>query len=429
MITVWTSNFSGSVSASGFGQVGANAPNTTGGTLGFATSDSGVYLTSGLLGYGGYFECTVTKFTASGAQDAYLNLGLNPFNNPTNSGVFAYYDNVNTRWYLSDYVSGVETSIANGVQAITTNDVLKLSWNYDTGVVSFYVNGSLVCSGVSTIYGKNAFLQPQIYMAFMSASDLVRVDDFVAINETDCPALVNVGVGGSGTGGVTPTLPNGIASGDLIIIATESGGGEAVSLGTANGFAQFTGGVANTGSGTAGTRCTIFGKVSTGSDSAPAFSDPGDHLLVLAPVVYRNANTGSGINAALDDLQTSVKASASTSFTAPGVTTTGANRTVVVYGTRDNDASSTTSFTSWSNADLTVAGEMLEGGTTSGNGGGGAIFQGYRASAGSVGTTTATVTSSINASITIAIKPPSVGGLVVNPLSGRGGGAAQPLVN
>jgi hypothetical protein len=100
---------------------------------------------------------------------------------------------------------------------------------------------------------------------------------------------------------------------------------------------------------------------------------------------------------------TSTKIVASTSWSAPSITTTTANEFVVYGVSRDNDNSSTISFNPPTNANLVSPTEIAEAGTISGNGGGFVLGYGVKATAGATGTTTGTVTSSANASITFSL--------------------------
>ena len=99
-----------------------------------------------------------------------------------------------------------------------------------------------------------------------------------------------------------------------------------------------------------------------------------------------------------------VKAVASTSVTVTGVTTTVNDTLVVQVVARDNDREAA-AFSAQTNANLTSITERSDAGTDFGNGGGFAVWDGVMATAGATGNTTATVTSSVNAFLTIALKP------------------------
>ncbi|HVY06674.1 MAG TPA: PA14 domain-containing protein, partial [Burkholderiales bacterium] len=214
------------------------------------------------------------------------------------------------------------------------------------------------------------------------------------------PAFQAAGTAQSATGTATVPWPT-HQPGDIALLFVESTGGQAATLSTAAGFVQVTNSPQNTGTTTNGTRITVFWARATSSAMAsPVVADPGDH-------VYAQILTYRGVIATgnpWDVTGGGVKATASTSVTVSGVTTTVANTLVVQAVARDND-SAAAAFSAQTNANLTGITEQSDAGTTSGNGGGFGVWDGAKATAGATGNTTATVTSSINAFLTIALKP------------------------
>ena len=76
--------------------------------------------------------------------------------------------------------------------------------------------------------------------------------------------------------------------------------------------------------------------------------------------------------------------------------------------------SSSAQLSGWTNSNLTSLTERVDGGTTSGNGGGFGVATGVKATAGAYGTTTATLsTSSVQGRMSIALK--ATGGTGNNP--------------
>lgn len=214
------------------------------------------------------------------------------------------------------------------------------------------------------------------------------------------PYHYSVGTGVGGAAAVTPVWPE-HGPGDIGLLVVESCGGEAVTLSTASGFAQPPNSPQATGSGTAGTQITLFWcRATSSAQASPVVADPGNHAYARIIVFRDVVQSGDP----WDVTAGAVKASASTSASAPGVTTTVANALVVNIISRDND-NAAAAFSALANADLTSLTEIADAGSTAGNGGGIGVFSGVKAAAGSVAATTATVTSSINASITIALKP------------------------
>ena len=136
--------------------------------------------------------------------------------------------------------------------------------------------------------------------------------------------------------------------------------------------------------------------------ATPRVADPGNHVAAQI-LTYRGVVTTGNPS---DITGGGIKAVASTSVTVTGVTTTLPDTLIVQAVARDND-SPAAAFSAPTNANLTSITERTDTGTNSGNGGGIGVWDGVMASAGATGNTTATVTSSANAFITIALKPPT----------------------
>ncbi|MDO8291700.1 MAG: hypothetical protein Q7T29_02340 [Gallionella sp.] len=204
----------------------------------------------------------------------------------------------------------------------------------------------------------------------------------------------------SGTGAVTPAWPA-HAINDIALLFVESTGGQPVTLSTPAGFAAVANSPQATGAGTAGTQITVFwARATSAAMTSPTVADPGDHVYARI-LTYRGAITAGN---PWDVTGGGVKAVASTSVTVTGVTTTVANTRIVQAVARDDD-STAAAFSAETNVNLTGIAERNDAGTTSGNGGGFAVWDGGLAAAGATGNTTATVTSSINAFLTIALIP------------------------
>jgi len=101
-----------------------------------------------------------------------------------------------------------------------------------------------------------------------------------------------------------------------------------------------------------------------------------------------------------------VKASASTAMSLPAATTTIGNTLIVGIAARDISGAGAIA-SGEANANLTSLTERMDSGTVDGNGGGLIVYTGVKAAPGSTGNTTATVTSTINAYMTVALKPPA----------------------
>jgi Family of unknown function (DUF6701)/Concanavalin A-like lectin/glucanases superfamily len=214
------------------------------------------------------------------------------------------------------------------------------------------------------------------------------------------PTFQAAGTAAGGTGTATPSWPA-HAIGDVALLFVESTGGQPATLSTAAGFVAVASSPQSTGAGTAGTQITVYWARATSTTmAAPTVADPGNHVYAQI-LTYRGViDTGNP----WDVTGGGVKAAASTSVTVSGVTTTEPNTLVVQAVARDND-SAAAAFSAQANANLTGIAERSDAGTASGNGGGFAVWDGAKATPGATGNTTATVTSSINAFLTVALIP------------------------
>jgi hypothetical protein len=192
-------------------------------------------------------------------------------------------------------------------------------------------------------------------------------------------------------------------AGDIGLLFIESTGGQAATLAVAQGFTAVTNSPQNTGAGTAGTRISVFwARATSASMASPEVSiATGDHGHAVI-LVYRNViSVGNpwGTNPV-----GGTKGTASTSVTVTGLTTSINYALVVQAVSRDND-SAAAAFSAQTNGNLSAIAERYDGGTISGNGGGLGIWEGLNATDDAIGNTTATVTSSVNAFITIELVP------------------------
>lgn len=227
------------------------------------------------------------------------------------------------------------------------------------------------------------------------------------------PAFQAAGAALTGTGAVSPVWPAHVA-GDVALLFVESAGGQAATLSTTAGFAAVANSPQATGAGTAGTRITVFwARATSGAMAAPTVADPGDHVYAQI-LTYRNVIAAGN---PWDVTAGGVKTPASAAVSVTGVTTTVDNTRVVQAVARDND-SAAAAFSAQANGTLTGIAERADAGTVSNNGGGFAVWDGVKATAGATGNTTATVTSSINAFLTIALLPTAANSLTVNVPAG-----------
>lgn len=213
------------------------------------------------------------------------------------------------------------------------------------------------------------------------------------------------------TGIVSPAWPT-HQSGDIAFLITESPGEQNVALTTASGFQPLTYGL-GTVQATTGTRLTIWWcRATSSSMAAPSVQAAANHI-DAAIVTVRGAITDGD---PVEVFGYTNKATASTTATWPAVTTVTPNTLILNVGARDNSATGAALGTP-TNSSLTSVATGLDNGTTSGNGGGVFTVSGILASAGASGTTTATVTSSQNSLVTMAIRSQAPTGIYMRQRS------------
>jgi len=315
-------------------------------------------------------------------------------------------------------VTGVTTTVADTliVQAVardnasaaaqfnsqTNANLTSIAERADAGTAQGNGGGFAVWDGVMAAAGATGDTTANIDNSVVNAFLTIALKP----PTTGIPAYKSEGTADSGTGTATPAWPT-HAIDDLALLFVESAGGEAVTLSDAQGFSAVLNSPQATGAGTAGTRLSVFwARATSTSMAAPTVADPGNH-------VYAQILTYSGVTTSGDPWNVTgggVKAVASTSVTVTGVTTTVANTLIVQAVSRDND-SAAAAFSAQTNATLLCVStdERTDAGTASGNGGGFAVWDDAKPTAGATGDTTVTVTSSINAFLTIALRPPSFG--------------------
>lgn len=155
-------------------------------------------------------------------------------------------------------------------------------------------------------------------------------------------------------------------------------------------------------SSTAGSQFNVLWKRATSSSEADVtIADTGNHQLGQIYTFRNCISSGTPI----ESYNATRKTTASTTATVPTLTTTVADTLLVMCISRPNDSSSTTEFSSPTNANLTSLTEQGEAGTTAGNGGGFCVITGVKSTAGSTGTTTVTqATSTTNVNIIFSLR-------------------------
>ena len=220
------------------------------------------------------------------------------------------------------------------------------------------------------------------------------------------PTFVAAGSVASGTGTITPALPSGIASNDILLLFLETAN-QAISISNQNGGTWTQATNSPQGYGTAGasnaTRLTVFWSRYNGTQGAPTASDSGNHQIGRIIAIRGATTSGDPCNVTAGGTESTVD----TSGAIPGATTTVDNTLVVAaIATSLPDTNGTSNFSSWTNADLSSVSERTDNTRSSGNGGGLGVATGVKATAGAYTTTSVTCgTASTKAMMSIAIKP------------------------
>ncbi len=261
---------------------------------------------------------------------------------------------------------------------------------------------------------------------FTSYSDPDTASTFGLSDAPTIPKFQAAGTPQGGTGAVTPAWPPAHQIDDVALLFVEASGGEAISLTTPNGFVQVPNSPQATGAGTAGTRIAVYwARATSGSMAAPVVADPGNHVYAVILTFRGVIRSGDPF----DITGGGVKAGASTALTATGVTTA-VQETLAVTGVT-SDLAAAAFASAWDNFSLSGVTERFDNGTASGGDGGIAVMTGRKLYAGATGDTGLTVANSINAFLTIALKPltPPVPTLPITDVAARAMTASWDLVS
>lgn len=214
------------------------------------------------------------------------------------------------------------------------------------------------------------------------------------------PTFVAAGATNASIGDLALALPAGLAADDILIAAIECAAADTAVL--PGGWAHVTGSPIATAT---GTKLNVAWKRAGGSESAPTFTDAGDHQAGALVAVRGCITTGNP----WDVVNTSVLDASDTAVAFPSVTTTVADCLVLNIIANGRDVDTTTGIGSWTNAALANLTERLDFWSSLGSGGGVGLATGEAAAAGVVGQTTATLAggAGTQAHMTLALKPPT----------------------
>jgi len=221
------------------------------------------------------------------------------------------------------------------------------------------------------------------------------------------PTYVGAGTAKSDTLPITSVpWPSGHLAGDLGILVIETAA-QAPGNNPPSGWTAVPT-VSPQSTGTAGaagaTALYVYYRIATSSSEAAAdIGDSGDHQIAFI-TAYRGVDTSAPIGVTAG----AVQASASTSVSIPSVTTTGADRLIVLISTNATDGTTTAQLSGVTNAGLANITQRKTTQSGVGFGGGVSVYTGEKATAGATGATTGTLaTASAQANITLALQPPS----------------------
>jgi len=192
------------------------------------------------------------------------------------------------------------------------------------------------------------------------------------------------------TGTATPAFPAGILTNDILLVIAESVGGSnyATPAGWAHAQSDSTA-ISPVVQGT-NTQLTVFWQRYPGSGSAPGLTGPTDHKIARMIAIRGCPTVGNPWN--ISPFANSATSSTAASW--PGGTTTQADTLVleIIATGADPASDSTAGIGALTNGAYTSITERVDNWTASGGGGGIAVISGVKATAGALGSSTATLT-------------------------------------
>ena len=210
--------------------------------------------------------------------------------------------------------------------------------------------------------------------------------------------------------GVTPGAPAGLTANDIELLVCESMD-QAISLTTANGFAEVTGSPISVPNATAtiATRGALFWRRWNGTDGDPTTNDPGNHIIAQRYAFSGCETSGNP----WDFIDTSSEATEDTTGSADSSSSTSdVDRLIaIIVGSSKPDSLGTAEVSAFTNGNLGSLTERVDNAGSAGNGGHVGLATGTLASAGAPGNTTYTkATSAYKWHFVVALKPPGGGG-------------------
>ena len=237
------------------------------------------------------------------------------------------------------------------------------------------------------------------------------------------PVFRAAGAVASGTAAITPGMPSGVLTNDILLCILKTHGGEAI---TVSGGTETWAEVADSPQNIAAqVRLTVFwARASQNNPTSPTTSDSGNHQLGRIIAVSGVRTSGNPWDVTSGGTDTT----SNTAGSITGDTTTLADCLVAaIMATNQPDSTGTTNFSAWTNADLASITERVDNtssvSTGVGTGAGIGAATGAKATAGSYAATTVTLAAAAQKCfITIALTATAAGG--VTAADGTSAGAS-----
>jgi predicted ribosomally synthesized peptide with SipW-like signal peptide len=307
---------------------------------------------------------------------------------------------VSTNTSTSSSPDNVRLALTSNTYTVTNSPTANSgsAWTNPTYAYSDASNAAAITSGAPS--GNNLWST----YGFSSTADAisqVRVG-YDAYVDPGMPVYRAAGAKAAGTGAVTPALPAGMAANDICILVATTITGGTVTITATGSIATWTALPGSPIDVALGEKLYVWwGRYSSGA-TGPTVTPGGNHICAGIAAWYGCLDNASPI----DVSATGTEAASDTTFSfATGLTTTADNEMCIVIATTGRD-SNNASFSGWADGNLTNITERMDYLTSSGGGGGFGLAEGRLATAGGIGTWTATyAVASTKAYIAFALKP------------------------
>lgn len=215
------------------------------------------------------------------------------------------------------------------------------------------------------------------------------------------PTFVALGVHAGSLAAITPALPAGIQTDDILILAVSTNIGEAAGIDTANGGTYTE--VGHAEGAVNAKRTTVFWSRYNGTQTAPVTTDSGNHQQGVFIAVRGCIASGDPVDVSSSGFEDT----ADTTISVPGATTTGTDRFVVIVVSTSEISAHSDAIANPANSDLANLTVRYEAGFAISLGSTMAILTGEKATAGAYGNTTMdTATGAeFKSYMTLALKP------------------------